>query len=104
MRWSRKLIPPEELVNFPPETLDSMALLAGVVGQIVGFASGEVRSTVGEVQLSNALPGHRADKPPSPASRVEHGGGHGDGELYRLSIHGLSPSRLLRCMRRQPTV
>jgi hypothetical protein len=51
--------------------------------------SGEVGRVVGEVEFSDTLARHGADEPP-PSTAPKFGGGHRDGEVYRLSVHGVS--------------
>src|SRR5262245_15132174 len=71
-----------------------MTLLAGGICQFVGLASGEVRRTVGKVQFSDTLARRGTDEPPSPASRMKLGGSHRYGEVYRLSIQGISQPQI----------
>jgi hypothetical protein len=50
----------EKLVNSVLQALSTTALMAGGVGQIMSFATGEVRRVVGKVKLTDSRSGHGA--------------------------------------------
>jgi hypothetical protein len=67
----------------------------------VGFSSREVRRAIGQIQLSDSPARHGAYEPPS-STVPKFGGCHRDGEVYRLSVYGVSQPEI--ALLRRPEV
>ena len=68
-----ELVPPETLVDSPPETLLPAAFPARGVCQVVSFPSREVGRADGEIELPNALARHGTHEPPSSDDQLLRG-------------------------------